>query len=123
MKFSLLFKLISLIIKIRFKLNKNLRDMVKNKEQKFVITTREWKKGVRFIIDKGTFTTDSIFDEYDMALVWRDGNTAFKIMTSGDPVGILKAVANRDLELKGNTRHWLWFTVFLGFATGVFKRK
>ena len=34
-----------------------------------------------------------------------------------------KAIANWDLEMKGGTTLSIWFLFFVGYATGILKRK
>jgi hypothetical protein len=123
MKFSILIAALALIIQLSLKTKKYLRDMISVKNHTFVMMTRDGKRGRRFIFRNGQFSSDSNFSEYDLAFVWKDGNTAFKVLTTPDPVGLHKAIANWDLELKGDESLSLWFTIFLGYATGSLKRK
>ena len=97
--------------------------MLSTQNYKFVMMTKDGKQGKRFIFQKGLFSTDDILTEYDLAYVWRDGNTAFKVLTNPDPTGLFKAEANWDLEIKGDKTLSIPFNIFLAYATGNFKKK
>jgi len=123
MKFKLLMKILPILIKMNVKTKKYVRDMLSTQNYKFVMMTKDGKQGKRFIFQKGLFSTDDILTEYDLAYVWRDGNTAFKVLTNPDPTGLFKAEANWDLEIKGDKTLSIPFNIFLAYATGNFKKK
>jgi hypothetical protein len=123
MKFSILMFILPLIIKLNIKTKKYVRDMLTIHNYRFVMKTRDGKRGKRFIFRKGTFTADNILTEYDLAYVWKDGNIAFKVLINPDPTGLFKAEANRDLDIMGERSLSIPFNIFLGYATGNFKKK
>jgi hypothetical protein len=123
MKFSLLMKILPLIIKLNIKTKKYVRDMLRTHNYRFVMMTKDGKSGKRFIFRNGTFSVDNVLTEYDVAYVWKDGNTAFKVLTNPDPTGLFKAEANWDLQIKGNKTLSIPLNIFLGYATGNFKKK
>ncbi len=123
MKFTILMEVITLLIKLMIRTKKHVRDMITYKNHTIVMMTKDGKRGRRFIIRDGTFSADRVLTDYDLAYVWRDGDTAFKVLTSNDPVGMHKAIANWDLEMKGDTTLSIWFLFFFGYATGILKRK
>jgi hypothetical protein len=123
MKFTILMEVITLLIKLSLKTKRHVRDMISVKNHTFVMMTKDGKRGRRFIIRNGTFTSDRILKDYDLAYVWKDSDTAFRVLTSNDPVGMHKAMANWDLEMRGDTSLSLWFLFFFGFATGILKKK
>ena len=123
MKFKLLMKILPILIKMNVKTKKYVRDMLSTQNYKFVMMTKDGKQGKRFIFQKGMFSTDDILTEYDLAYVWRDGNTAFKVLTNPDPTGLFKAEANWDMEIKGDKTLSIPFNIFLAYATGNFKKK
>ncbi len=123
MKFTILMEVITLMIRLSLKTKKYLRDMISVKNHTFVMMTKDGKRGRRFIFRNGTFSSDKVLTDYDLAYVWKDGDTAFKVLTSNDPVGMHKAMANWDLEMRGDTTLSLWFLFFFGYATGILKRK
>ena len=122
MKFSFLMTIIALMMKAGLKRHKYLRAMISVKNHKIVWMTKDGKRGKRFIINNGELSTDDVLTDYDLAYVWKDGDTAFKVMTSNDPLGMHKAMANWDLELDGDETISIWFSIFLGYATGLLKR-
>lgn len=123
MKFTILMEVITLLIKLSLKTKRHVRDMISVKNHTFVMMTKDGKRGRRFIIRNGTFSSDRILKDYDLAYVWKDSDTAFRVLTSNDPVGMHKAMANWDLEMRGDTSLSLWFLFFFGFATGILKKK
>ncbi len=123
MKFTILMEVITLLIKLSLKTKKYVRDMISVKNHTIVMMTKDGKRGRRFIIRNGTFSSDKILTGYDLAYLWKDSDTAFKVLTSNDPTGMHKAMANWDLEMKGDTTLSIWFLFFFGYATGMLKRK
>lgn len=123
MKFSLLMKILPLIIKLNIITKKYVRDMLKNHNYRFVMMTKDGKQGKRFIFREGTFSADNVLTEYDVAYVWKDGNTAFKVLTNPDPTGLFQAEANWDLQIRGDKTLSIPLNIFLGYATGNFKKK
>ena len=123
MKFSLLLEYITLIIRINVMLKKDIRDMISMRNTTYVITTKDGLRGRRFIFRNGKFSSDRNLKEYDMAYVWKDAETAYRVFTAPDPLGWDKAQANWELEHKGDVSLHTWFTFFLGYATGAMKRK
>lgn len=122
MKFSLLMNMLVIIIKLNIKRKKYVRDMLCTHNYRFVMMTRDGRQGKRFIFSNGTFSADNVLTEYDIAYVWQDGNTAFKVLTNPDPTGLFRAEANRDLEIKGDKALSIPLNVFIGYATGNFKK-
>jgi hypothetical protein len=123
MKFTILMEVITLLIKLSLKTKKHVRDLITMKSHTIVMMTKDGKRGRRFIINKGAFTSDRVLSGYDLAYVWKDPDTAFKVLTSNDPTGMHKAMANWDLEMKGDATLSIWFLFFFGYATGMLKRK
>ncbi len=122
MIFTILMNLISLMIKINMKRDKYLKRMISHKDLRVVMKTKDGKRGKRFIMVDGEFSTDNVLDDYDLAYTWKDGNTAFKAFTSNDMTALHKAIANWDLEQDGDESFSVWFPIFLGYATGQLKR-
>jgi hypothetical protein len=116
-------KILPLIIKLNIKTKKYVRDMLKNHNYRFVMMTKDGKQGKRFIFREGTFSADNVLTEYDVAYVWKDGNTAFKVLTNPDPTGLFQAEANWDLQIRGDKTLSIPLNIFLGYATGNFKKK
>jgi len=122
MKFSILMNAIVWIIKLNMARHKYLRNMIKPKNHAIVMKTKDGKRGKRFIIKNGEFHADNDLDHYDLAFIWKDSNTAFKVFTSNDMTALHKAMANWDLELEGDESLSVWFSIWLGYATGMLKK-
>jgi hypothetical protein len=122
MIFSILMNAIALLIKFNLKRYKFLRDMISVKNHKIVMVTKDGKSGKRFNICEGEFSTDNNLTDYDLVFIWKDGATAFKILTANDPTALHTAIANWDLELEGDESISIWFTIFLGYASGTMKK-
>lgn len=122
MRFTILLFFLSNIIKINLRARRAVRELIRYQNVKYVIKTRDGRRGLRFIFSEGAMRTDRVLDEFDAALVWGDAKTAFRVLTSGDPVGMQRAMANWELMVEGNRRLINWFSVFLGIATGTIKR-
>jgi len=52
-------------------------------ECRIVVKTKDNKRGKRFIFKDGKFSSDSVLDQYDAAMVWADAKIAFKAMKKG----------------------------------------
>jgi len=122
MKFSILMNGVTLLLKLNLKRHKFLRDMISVKNHRIVMKTKDGRTGKRFIIINGEFSTDDVLTDYDLGYIWKDGDTAFKVLTSNDPTAMYRAQANWDLEMEGDDSISTWFSIFLGYATGVLKR-
>lgn len=122
MKFAILLRVIAATIKLSMRTNKNIRELTRYKKLNCVMKTKDNKTGVRFVIDRGKLATDRELDDFNIAMVWKDGDAGFRVLTSGDPVGMMKAIADRDLEIRGDKSLHTWFTIFLGYSTGAVKR-
>jgi hypothetical protein len=114
--------LITLLIKINLKRRKYLRDMIAAKNHTVVMRTKDGRQGKRFLFRHGKFSTDDVLDDFDLAFIWKDGDTAFKVFTANDPTAMHQAMANWDLEMEGDESLSVWFPIFLGYATGVLKK-
>ena len=122
MKFAFLINGLALLIKLNLKRHKFLRDMISVKNHKIVMKTKDGRTGKRFIIANGRLSTDNVLTDYDLAYVWKDGETAVKVLTSKDPIALYKAQGNWDLEMEGDESISGWFSIFLGYATGALER-
>jgi hypothetical protein len=123
MKFSILMGVLPLLIRMNIRTKKYVRDMLSTQDCRFVMMTRDGRQGRRFMFREGMFSVDRQLSDYDLAYVWKDGNTAFKALTDKDPTALFRAEANRDLEIRGDKALSIPFNIFLGYATGSFRKK
>lgn len=82
---------------------------------KIVIRTKDGKAGKRFVIRDGRCTVDDRIDDYDAAMIWKDGWTGFIAMLKGDD-GIRKAMADHVVSIDGNIHDFTWFGAALKFV-------
>ncbi|MCL5123436.1 MAG: hypothetical protein M1511_02845, partial [Deltaproteobacteria bacterium] len=63
-----------------------------------------------FVFDKGKFySVSGNTNDYDAALVWKDPNTAFSVMTSKSGDASFKAAAQGKLKVTGMSLYAEWF--------------
>lgn len=123
MKFSLLLSALNLAIAKAAKSNKSLKDMIKIRNHAYVIMTRDGKIGRRFIFRNGKYSSDKVFTDYDMALVFENAEVGFKALASGGDTGVQEAINNWDLRVRGDDLYMLWFGIVMQMALGEIKRK
>lgn len=115
MRFIILLKLIAFKFKTAASKNKNFKKFLLGHECKIVIKTNDDKKGRRFIFETGRFSTDTILDEYDAAMVWNDAKIGFNAMRSGED-GIKDALGNHLGGIEGSLHSFTWFGAALNFV-------
>ena len=77
MGFSLL-SFLALKFKKASKTNKDFKKFLMGHECRVVIKTKDGKRGKRFIFKDGKFSSDTVLNEYDAAMIWSDAETGFK---------------------------------------------
>ncbi|MDP3286427.1 MAG: hypothetical protein Q8M56_18500, partial [Desulfobacterales bacterium] len=83
MKFILLLFVLAQKLKSAVKSNTAYRKHLGIMQVRVLIKTTDGKRGRLFIFDKGAFSSVSgAHHQCDVALVWADAGTAFKVMTS-----------------------------------------
>lgn len=109
MRFSILLKALSFILKRASSKNKAYIRHIRNTSVKILIKT-EKGQGRLFIFDKGKLSSKSGGKwDFDVALIWKDGKTGFKVMTDKRPDASFNAAARGDLKVKGETFYAQWF--------------
>ena len=113
MKFTLLLFILGQKLKKAAKTNDAFRKFVKGKNIRIVMKTAGGK-GKAFIIKDGSVTASSRdLTQYDAALIWCDGKTAFSVMSSGDDEAIIAALTEKKLQSEGNFKEFMWFLTAL----------
>ncbi len=115
MRFRILLTLIAYKFKKAASANKNFGKFMLGHECRIVIKTHDGKTGKRFLFENGSFSTDTILDEYDAAMVWSDGKTGFNAMRKGEE-GIKQALENHLVGIEGSMHSFSWFAAILNFA-------
>ncbi|OQX00004.1 MAG: hypothetical protein BWK74_00795 [Desulfobacteraceae bacterium A6] len=112
MKFILLLFVLAQKLKAAAKKNTAYRKHLGIMQISVLIKTTDGKRGRLFIFDKGTFSSVSgTHHQCDVALVWADAGTAFKVMTSktGD-ADTFRAAAEGKVRVEGMVPYLQWFT-------------
>lgn len=115
MRFRILLKLIAYKFKKAASTNKNFEKFLLGHECRIVIKTNDGKNGKRFLFENGSFSTDTILDEYDAAMVWSDAKTGFNAMRKGEK-GIKQALENHLVGIEGSLHSFSWFGAILNFV-------
>ena len=112
MKFNLLLFVLAQKLKAAAKKNTAYRKHLGIMQISVLIKTTDGKIGRLFIFDKGAFSSVSGTDhQCDVALVWADAGTAFRVMTSktGD-ADTFRAAAEGRVRVEGMVPYLQWFT-------------
>lgn len=115
MRFIILLKWIAFKFKKAASQNKNFKKFLLGHECRIVIKTNDGKKGRRFIFENGSFSTDTLLNEYDAAMVWNDAITGFNAIKNGEE-GIKDALVNHRVGIEGSLHSFTWFGAALNFV-------
>ncbi|MBA7578625.1 hypothetical protein ES708_20490 [subsurface metagenome] len=116
MGFSLLITILALKFKKASKTNKDFQKFLMGHECSVVIKTKDGKRGKRFIFKDGEFSSDTVLDEYDAAMIWSNTKTAFKGLKAGEE-GIQNALRNHLVSIDGEIHSFTWFGAAITFVT------
>lgn len=115
MKFKLLLFILSFKLKKAAKSTHAFKEFIKGKYVKVLMKTADGKQGRAFILRDGTINSSSRnFSNADAVFVWSDGDTAFKVMSSGDDESFIAAMTEKKLWSEGNYKDFIWFLTALG---------
>jgi putative sterol carrier protein len=111
MRFSVLLFLLYQILKWAAKIKPAYRSYLGSiHEVKIMIKTADGKHGRLFIFDQGTVSSKSGANHpYDVAIVWSDAATGFKVMASKSDTEQFKAAAAGKMKLDGQAFFAQWF--------------
>ena len=112
MKFSLLLLILYKKLKKASKKNVTFRNYVSAMSAKILIKTADGKRGRLFIFDRGSISSvrGGNHPGFDVALIWSDAGTAFRVMASGSDEESFKAAAQGKLKVEGMAYFAQWFT-------------
>lgn len=122
MLFQILLNILSFMMGMTVKRNKSLRYLITPRNLVYVMVTEDGKRGRRFIFRNGIYSTDKVFNTYDLAFVWKDASIAFKALALGGETGLQDAINNWDLKLMGNSQLANYFAIILMTSLGKMKR-
>lgn len=120
MKFALLLFVLAQKLKLAAKKNAAYGKHLGIMQVRVLIKTADGKRGRLFIFDKGAFSSAGGTDHpCDVALVWADAGTAFRVMTSktGD-ADTFRAAAEGKVRVEGMVPYLQWFTDGVKLVTG-----
>jgi len=110
MKFSILLFILGIVLKFSSYTNKRFKKFIGKMSAKVLIKTEDGTIARLFVFDRGKFSTISgDTKDYDAALVWKDADTAFSVMTSKRPDATFNAAARGKLKVLGMSVYAQWF--------------
>jgi 3-hydroxyisobutyrate dehydrogenase-like beta-hydroxyacid dehydrogenase/putative sterol carrier protein len=110
MKLTLLLFALSLKLRSANRYNQLLRTRLQARTGSIWIQTDDHRVGRLFVFSKGQiFTKAGGHGEADVKMIWKNADSAFKAMTSGDPQAIPNALALGHLRLEGDMLVAQWF--------------
>ena len=111
MKFTLLLFILYRKLKKASKKNPEFKEFIKNEKTKVLIKTADGKRARLYIFDNGEISSRrGDQKQFDVALVWSDADTAFKVMSSKDINKSMEALYEGKLRFEGDANQALWFT-------------
>ena len=110
MKFSLLLKVLGLLISRAARKNPAFIKYIKPTSAKVLIKTEDGSVARLFTFNKGQVVSRSgNTADYDVALIWKDADTGFKALTDKSPGASFRAAARGDLRVEGMSLLGQWF--------------
>jgi len=122
MLFTLLLNIINIAIGLTARSNRSVREMISVHDCAYVIRTKDGKRGRRYIFRKGSYSSDTVLADCDLALVFESADIGFRTLALGGPTGMTKAMNNFELTLVGNKNIFTFFAVIIGISMGMIKR-
>lgn len=112
MKFSLLLWILYQKLKKASRKNSAFKNYAGTMRVKILIKTADGNRGRLFIFDRGKISSlaGGNHQDFDVALIWSDAGTAFKVMVSGSDEETFKAAAQGNLRVEGTAYYAQWFT-------------
>ena len=123
MLFSMLLAVLSFAIGLTARNNKSIKEMIGIRNCTYVIMTKDGKRGRRYLIKNGKFSSDTVLKGYDLALVFENADVGFKTLALGGDTGLQVAMNNYNLRLEGNPNIFNFFGVLIAVSMGMMKRK
>ena len=112
MKFSLLLFVFYQKLKKAAKSHEAFKKYISTMKARILIKTADGKRGRLFIFDRGKISSlpGGSHSSFEVALVWSDADTAFRVMASGKDEASFKAAATGKLKVEGMAMYAQWFT-------------
>jgi hypothetical protein len=112
MRFSLLLLILSLKLRKASRRHPKFKRYISTMQARILIKTADGRRGRLFIFDKGNVSSmkGGNHQTFDVALVWADPASAYKVMVSGSDEASFKAAAGGKLMVVGVAYYAQWFT-------------
>jgi hypothetical protein len=112
MRFSLLLLILYLKLRKASRRHSAFRKYISTMRASILIKTADGRRGRLFTFDQGNVTSvkGANHAACDVALVWADASTAYKVMASGSDEASFKAAAEGKLKVEGVAYYAQWFT-------------
>jgi hypothetical protein len=123
MLFSMLLAVLGFMIGLTAKTNKAFKEILGVMNCAYVVMTRDGKRGRRYVIRKGKYSSDTVLNDYDLALVFENADIGFKTLALGGVTGMQVALNNYELRLAGNQQLFNSFGILIAISMGMIKRK
>ena len=110
MKLSLLLYIVKIKLMRRARRDPAFGERLKERNFTLFIGTTDKRRGRYFKFEDGKLTSGrGVPQTWEVALLWKNPNRAFKIMKSGNRGLSQEAVAEGELIIRGSLHHSLWF--------------
>ena len=123
MLFSMLLAVLGFMIGLTAKNNKAFKDMLGVMNSAYVVMTKDGKRGRRYVVRNGKYSSDTVLKDYDLALVFENADIGFKTLALGGVTGMQTAMNNYELKLAGNQQLFNSFGILIAISMGMIKRK
>lgn len=110
MRLTVLLFVLGQVLKIASLTNRKFKKYISQARVRILIKTADGLRARLFIFDKGYVTTQAGNQEtFDVALVWQDAATGFRVMTSKRKDASFNAAAEGRLKVLGMSIYAQWF--------------
>ena len=110
MRFSLLLFILGQVLTIASWLNHRFKQYISKAVTRILIKTADGKRARLFTFDKGRISTRAgDTDDFDVALVWQDAATGYRVMTSRRKDASFHAASEGKLKVLGMSVYAQWF--------------
>jgi hypothetical protein len=112
MRFSMLLFVLYQKLKRATRKNATFRSHINTMNAKILIKTEDGKRGRLFVFQRGRLSSvrGGTHSDFDVALVWSDAKTAFRVMASRSDEDSFRAAAEGKLRVEGMAVYAQWFT-------------
>jgi hypothetical protein len=96
------------------RMNRACRAYIRNQSLRGASRTAGEGRGRVYVVDQGTISSiPGTREETDVALVWCDAATGFRVMTCRNEEASLAAMTEKKLVIDGSVREFMWFSTAL----------